>query len=89
VPTLLRREYTHAPPPPVDVDLVRVMLVGCAAWLLGLVVTTVLAATGTTGWEPAQVCGAGLALGLVGLPLARRKQADVTAAAPHADGPAA
>lgn len=84
MPSLLRREYTHAPPPPVAVDLVRVMLVGCGAWLVGLVVTVLLAATGTTGWEPAQVCAAGLLLGLVGVPLARRKQAD----APPAGDPA-
>ncbi|WP_019136101.1 DUF2530 domain-containing protein [Cellulomonas massiliensis] len=79
MPTLLRREYTHAPPPPVAVDLARVMLVGCGAWLVALVVTVLLAATGTTGWEPAQVCVAGLVLGLVGVPLARRKQADASA----------
>jgi len=57
---------SHQPPPPVQVDLARVTLVGSALWLVGLVVTLVLAATRTTAWTPVAVCVAGLALGALG-----------------------
>lgn len=57
----------HRPaPPPVQVDLARVTVVGSALWALALVVCVVLGATGTLGWPPAAVCATGLALGGLG-----------------------
>ncbi len=52
---------------PVEVDLRRVVLVGTLAWLLGAVVTTVLAATAVVPWVVVHVCLAGVALGGLGL----------------------
>lgn len=62
------------PPPPVEVDLARVTVVGSALWLLGLVVTLVLALVGTTGWTPVAVCATGLALGGLGYRWAARRR---------------
>ncbi|ASR56434.1 DUF2530 domain-containing protein [Cellulomonas sp. CW35] len=62
------------PPPPVEVDLARVTVVGSALWLLALVVTVVLALVGTTGWTPVAVCATGLALGGLGYRWAARRR---------------
>lgn len=63
---------SHSSSPPVEVDLSRVVRVGMALWLVGLVVTLVLAATATTDWVPFAVCVTGLALGVLALLWARR-----------------
>lgn len=57
---------------PVHVDLARVVLVGMALWLVGGIVTLVLAATGHIAWDAVWVCAVGLALGGVGLDWTRR-----------------
>ena len=62
------------PPPPVEVDLARVTVVGSALWLLALVVTVVLALVGTTEWTPVAVCVTGLALGGLGYRWAARRR---------------
>jgi hypothetical protein len=65
-------QIDRSPSPPVEVDLARVVRVGMALWLVGLVVTLVLAIGGTTGWVPFAVCATGLALGVLALLWARR-----------------
>jgi hypothetical protein len=62
----------RTPPPPVPVDLGRVMLIGTAVWLVAFVVLVVLAATGEASWLPAWVCVTGAVLGLLGTAWARR-----------------
>jgi hypothetical protein len=57
----------RTPPEPVAVDLRRVVLVGMAIWLVGLVPCVLLAALTRVGWTPVWVCLAGLALGGLGL----------------------
>ena len=64
-----------APTRPLEVDLARVALGGMALWLVGLVVTVVLAAVGRTGWVPVAVCVTGLVLGLAGRAWAGRHDA--------------
>lgn len=63
------------PVTPLRVDLARVAAVGAAAWGVALLVTVVLAATGTTGWLPAAVCATGALLGLAGIAWSRRHDA--------------
>jgi hypothetical protein len=65
-------QIDRSPSPPAEVDLARVVRVGMALWLVGLVVTLVLAAVGTTDWVPFAVCVTGLALGGLALLWARR-----------------
>ncbi len=60
-------QYTHEPPPPVDVDLARVMAVGTAVWVVALVVAIVLALAGTISWVPTAVCATGAVLGVAGI----------------------
>jgi len=62
----------RTPPPPVPVDLGRVMRIGTLVWAAALVVTVVLAAVGSIAWNASWVCGAGIALGLLGSRWARR-----------------
>lgn len=66
------KRYTHAPPPPVDVDLAKVMVVGIGLWAVGLVVTLALLLLDRTDAVPAATCATGLVLGLLGLRWARR-----------------
>ncbi|MEG3614322.1 DUF2530 domain-containing protein [Isoptericola haloaureus] len=68
-----RRRPTPAPP---ATDLVRVVLVGVAVWTVALVVVGVLAATGVVPVGAVAICGAGILLGLLGLPWARRHRGD-------------
>jgi len=63
---------TKPAPEPVQVDFVRVMVVGTVVWVVALVAALVLALTGTTGAIPVAVCGVGAALGLLGIDWARR-----------------
>ncbi|QAY63623.1 DUF2530 domain-containing protein [Xylanimonas allomyrinae] len=70
---LLTHPETRRPgPPPVSVDLRKVVLWGMAAWGVALVVTGILALTGTLRWTAAAVCASGLALGGLGLLWERR-----------------
>lgn len=55
---------------PLDVDATPVVAIGTALWALALVVTLLVDAP--PGWR--WTCLAGTALGLIGLPLARRMQ---------------
>ena len=67
---------TRTPPPPVDVDLGRVMLIGTAVWGVALVVAVVLAlGDDEASWMPAWVCATGVLLGLFGVLWARRNSA--------------
>ena len=69
VDTLLHPQRT--PPPPIDVDLARVMVAGTALWVVALVVALLRWAdvvAAEWGW----VCAAGVLLGVVGLLWARR-----------------
>ena len=74
MPSLIARllHPTRTPPPPVDVDLGRVMLVGTGIWAVGFVVAAVLAWGEDASWMPAWVCATGAVLGLLGLVWARR-----------------
>ncbi|GCD19875.1 DUF2530 domain-containing protein [Cellulomonas sp. H30R-01] len=69
---LLRPERT--PPPPVQVDLAHVLLVGTGVWVAGLVVCAVLGWTGATDWVPTVVCATGVVIGLGALAWARRRR---------------
>lgn len=70
ISTLLHPRRT--PPPPIDVDLGRVMWVGTWAWGVALVVTSVLWRLGVVPGTWVWVGAAGIALGLVGVLWARR-----------------
>ncbi|KQT02234.1 DUF2530 domain-containing protein [Cellulomonas sp. Leaf395] len=75
MPSLIARllHPTRTPPPPVDVDLGRVMLVGTGVWAVAFVVAVVLAWAGDdASWTPAWVCATGVVLGLLGMGWARR-----------------
>jgi hypothetical protein len=65
---------TRTTPPPVAIDLGRVVLAGTAVWVLALVVTGILALTGAMAWDIVWVCATGVALGLLGLDWARRNK---------------
>ena len=74
MPSLIARllHPTRTPPPPVDVDLGRVMLVGTGVWAVAFVVAVVLAGSDEASWMPAWVCATGVLLGLFGVLWARR-----------------
>lgn len=82
MPSLIDKLFhpTRTPPPPVDVDLGRVMLVGTGVWVVAFVVTAVLAATDVATWLPAWVCATGAVLGVLGYGWARRNTARQKAA---------
>jgi hypothetical protein len=63
---------TRTPPPPVDIDLARVMLAGTGVWVVALLVSVVLAATDEASWMPTWVCATGVGLGFLGVLWARR-----------------
>ena len=77
MPSLIDKLFhpTRTAPPPADVDLARVMIVGTGVWAVALVVAAVLALTDETSWMPAWVCATGLVLGLLGTGWARRNTA--------------
>ncbi|MBD7917221.1 DUF2530 domain-containing protein [Cellulomonas sp. Sa3CUA2] len=68
--TLMHPQRT--PPPPIDVDLARVMGVGTAVWTVALLVTGVLWLTGVVPGRWPSMCAAGAVLGLIGVLWARR-----------------
>jgi len=78
----------RTPPPPVPVNFGRVMRVGTLVWAVALVVTVVLAATGSIAWDAAWVCGVGIVLGLLGARWARRHPPETSEAPPAPAGPA-
>lgn len=68
--TLMHPQRT--PPPPIDVDLAKVMGVGTAVWGVALLVTGVLWLVGTVPGTWPCMCAAGVGLGLVGVLWARK-----------------
>ena len=70
IDTLLHPQRT--PPPPIDVDLARVMGAGTVAWAASMVVTGVLWWLDLAPGEWVYVCGAGVVLGLAGVLWSRR-----------------
>ena len=75
MPSLIARllHPRRTPPPPVDVDLGRVMLVGAGLWTVAFVVAVLMAwGDDDASWMPAWVCATGAVLGLLGLVWARR-----------------
>jgi hypothetical protein len=64
---ILRSDRRREDPPTVDVDMRRVVLVGLALWVGGLVVAVVLWRTGIITVTPVWSCVAGVVLGLLGL----------------------
>jgi len=73
---------TRTTPPPVAIDLERVVLVGTGVWVLAMVATGILALTGEVEWDLVWVCATGAALGLVGADWARRHRPAPPAATP-------
>lgn len=72
--TLLHPRRT--PPPPLDVDLARVMSVGTVVWALALVVTGAFWAFGAATGTTVGVCAAGTLVGVVGVVWSRRHVPD-------------
>ncbi len=64
---LLRPDRRREDPPPVDVDMRKVILVGLGLWLGGLAVAVVLWRTGVITSSPGWSCVAGVGRGLAGL----------------------
>jgi membrane protein YdbS with pleckstrin-like domain len=63
----LRPDRRRADPPPVDVDMRRVALVGLVLWVCALAVAVVLWRLGIITATPVWSCVAGVVLGLLGL----------------------
>lgn len=72
VKLLVHPELRRPAPPPLRVDLRRVLLAGMAGWLVALVVFGVLTALGRTSVEVLATCVVGLLLGGAGLLWERR-----------------
>lgn len=64
ISTLLHPQRT--PPPPIDVDLAHVMVVGTSVWGAGVLVTGALGLLGVISGIWVATCGAGVVLGLIG-----------------------
>ncbi|WP_309133832.1 DUF2530 domain-containing protein [Cellulomonas sp.] len=62
----------RTPPPPLDVDLGRVMAAGTGAWVIALLVTTGLWRVGVATTDAVLVCAAGALVGVAGVEWARR-----------------
>lgn len=81
----------RTPPPPLDVDLARVMSAGTLVWAVALLVSAVLWASGVATGTTVAVCGAGTLVGVAGVVWSRRHVAHERAAqdaaqdAAHAD----
>lgn len=68
----LRPDRRRASPPPLDVDLRAVSLVGMAVWAVATVVGALLWWLADASWTVPATCVAGLVLGLLGLRWDRR-----------------
>ncbi|GIG38804.1 DUF2530 domain-containing protein [Cellulomonas phragmiteti] len=68
--TLLHPQRT--PPPPIDVDLARVMVVGTAVWAVALLVTGALWLRDVVPGTWPCMCAAGVVLGVIGYGWSRR-----------------
>jgi hypothetical protein len=64
---LAHPELRRPGPPPLRVDLRRVLLAGMGAWVVALVAFGVLYLTGRAGEEAVLICAVGLVLGVAGL----------------------
>ncbi|MFS0703570.1 DUF2530 domain-containing protein [Cellulomonas sp. 179-A 9B4 NHS] len=64
----------RTPPPPLDVDLTRVMSGGTVVWALALLVSTALWASGHATGLTVAVCVAGTLVGIVGIVWSRAHQ---------------
>ncbi|GAA1731010.1 hypothetical protein GCM10009809_28180 [Isoptericola hypogeus] len=71
---LLHPERRRPGPPPLRVDLRRVLLAGIAAWATALAVTVVLLALGRATPEVVVTCSVGILLGGLGLLWERRNR---------------
>ena len=67
IEVILRADRRRPDPPPVRVDMGRVLLVGIGAWLVALIVTVVLWWVGAVTSTPVWSCVAGATLGIAGL----------------------
>jgi len=74
VSLLLHPERRRPGPPPLRVDLRRVILGGIAAWAVALVVSVALLASSRASVETVVTCGAGILLGGAGLLWERRNR---------------
>ena len=73
------RKIARPDPPPLETDDVKVIAVGTAAWVLGLLVLLVRAATDAadvSGWWLGMCCY-GIALGLFGIRYSQRRHAAI------------
>lgn len=73
---LLHPEQRRPAPPPPHADLTRVIWLGIAVWVVALLVATSLLLFAGGSVEFVATCGAGIALGLLGLLWARRHRDD-------------
>lgn len=76
----LRPDRRRASPPPLDVDLRAVSLVGMAVWAVATVVGGLLWWLADAPWTVPATCVAGLTLGLLGLRWDRRHRGAASAA---------
>ena len=67
IEVILRADRRRPDPPPVRVDMRRVLLVGTGAWLVALAVTAALWWMGAASTTPVWSCVAGAVLGVAGL----------------------
>ncbi|GAB2467838.1 DUF2530 domain-containing protein [Xylanimonas ulmi] len=78
MPSLVRilthPESRRPGPPPLNVDLRKVVLAGLAAWALALIVAVILVVADVQEWPAIAVCVSGLALGGLGLLWARKQR---------------
>jgi len=73
------RRIVRPDPPPLETDDAKVVAVGTAAWIVGLLVLLVLALTDAVdvpGWWLG-MCGYGIALGLYGIRYCQRRHAAI------------
>lgn len=62
----------RTPPPPLDVDLARVMTAGTLVWAVALLVSAALWAVGVATGTTVAVCAAGTLVGVAGVVWSRR-----------------
>ncbi len=63
----MRPDRRRPDPPPLEVDMRRVFLVGLAVWVVALGVFAALWVAGVVGTTPLWTCVAGIVLGFAGL----------------------